>query len=372
MKLIENIVRILKCSMLSCIMILGFIMTSLSVRAEELYTLGNYQYTVEDNSVTIVCYTGTSSVVDVPGMIAGNPVNIIAAGAFSNNTYVTTVNLPDTIMEVREGAFSPTQTVNYSTGNNNDNSNTNNNANGDADNNTNNNDNNNSNTGNSGNQTQPEESAEDKVDSSENNEASNPDHSNGDVPGGIVDDNGNMVTVDKDNNLIIVDKDGNETVIDNSQEYTKEKDDNGNIVITDDKGQQVVVDDNKVSFENGNNQSVIVDMNTGSKQINDNNGSYGLEYVEVGLDKDIDTSNTNQDESESIIGSQENSETITENKEVSDKVTEAAAISEAGEGADRNRSILFPIMVGLVVMICVGAGIFFLKRKNGRNEASDE
>lgn len=369
MKLSENIVRILKCSMLSCIMILGFILTSLSVRAEELYTLGNYQYTVEDNSVTIVCYTGTSSVVDVPGMIAGNPVNIIAAGAFSNNTYVTTVNLPDTIMEVREGAFSPTQTVNYNTGNDADN-NTNSNTNNNADNNDNRNENDNSNTGNSGNQTQPEESAGDNVHSSENNEASNPDYSKGDVPGGIVDDNGNMVTVDKDNNLILVDKDGNETVIDNSQEYTKEKDDNGNIVIMDDKGQQVVVDDNKVSFENGNNQSVVVDMNTGSKQINDNNGSYGLEYVEVGLDED--TSDANQDESESIIGSQEDDETITENKEVSDKVTEDVAISEAGKGADGNRSILFPIMVGLVVMICVVAGIFFLKRKNGRNGANDE
>lgn len=98
----------------------------------------------------------------------------------------------------------------------------------------------------------------------------------------------------------------------------------------DDKGQQVEVDDNKVSFENGNNQSVVVDMNTGSKQINDNNGSYGLEYVEVGLDED--TSDANQDESESIIGSQEDDETITENKEVSDKVTKYVAISRAGKG----------------------------------------
>lgn len=334
MKLSENTVRILKCSMLSCIMFFGFILTSLSVSAEELYTLGNYQYTVEDNSVTIVCYTGTSSVVDVPGMIAGNPVNIIAAGAFSNNTYVTTVNLPDTIMEVREGAFSPTQTVNY-------------------------------NTGNSGNQTQPEESKGDNVPSSENNEASNPAHSNGDAPGGIVDDNGNMVTVDKDHNLILVDKDGNETVIDDSQEYTKEKDDNGNLVITDDKGQQVVVNDNKVSFENGNTQNVVVDMNTGSKQINDNNGSYGLEYVEVGLGEGVDTSDAKQDESEPIIRSQENNE-------AGDKVTEVSAISEAGEGAEGNRSILFPVMVGLVVVICVVAGIFFLKRKNGRNGAIDE
>ena len=98
----------------------------------------------------------------------------------------------------------------------------------------------------------------------------------------FVDDNGNMVTVDKDHNLILVDKDGNETVIDDSQEYTKEKDDNGNLVITDDKGQQVVVNDNKVSFENGNTQNVVVDMNTGSKQINDNNGIPGRYSVFAG------------------------------------------------------------------------------------------
>lgn len=155
-------------------------------------------------------------------------------------------------MEVRERAFSPTQAVNYSTDS-------------------------------SGAQSQPEESEEDNVHSSENNEASKPDHSNGDVPVGIVDNNGNLVIMDYE-------------------------------------GQQVVVDDNKVSFENGNNQSVVVDMNMGSKQINENS-SYGLEYAEVGLDEDIDTSDTN------------------------------------------HRSIMFPIMVGLVVIICVGAGIFFLKRK---------
>lgn len=78
---------------------------------DKVYVNDYFQYTVADESVTIVNYYGKDSEVTVPSMIAGNPVNTIAAGAFSGNDKVTKVNLPDTIMTIEEKAFSGSQTV---------------------------------------------------------------------------------------------------------------------------------------------------------------------------------------------------------------------------------------------------------------------
>ena len=64
------------------------------------YIHGYFRYTVDNQSVTITAYTGREAEVTVPNMIGGNPVNTIAAGAFSSNDNVTTINLPDTIMTV--------------------------------------------------------------------------------------------------------------------------------------------------------------------------------------------------------------------------------------------------------------------------------
>ena len=87
---------------------------ALSVTAfAETYTNGYFQYTVEDSSVTITKYFGTEETVTVPNMIAGNPVNTIAAGAFDGNDAVKSVTLPDTITEVQPGAFAAAQSVNY-------------------------------------------------------------------------------------------------------------------------------------------------------------------------------------------------------------------------------------------------------------------
>ncbi len=87
---------------------------ALSVTAfAETYTNGYFQYTVEDNSVTITKYFGSEENVTVPNMIAGNPVNTIAAGAFRDNEAVKSVMLPDTVTEVQGGAFGTAQSVDY-------------------------------------------------------------------------------------------------------------------------------------------------------------------------------------------------------------------------------------------------------------------
>ncbi len=81
--------------------------------AAKAYTNGKFQYTIEDHSVTITLYFGESEEVTVPNMIAGEPVNVIAAGAFSGNDAVKKINLPDTIMSVEVGAFAASQQVIY-------------------------------------------------------------------------------------------------------------------------------------------------------------------------------------------------------------------------------------------------------------------
>ena len=78
------------------------------------YVHGYFRYTVADDSVTITAYTGDEEVVTIPSMIAGNPVNTIASGAFSGAEHTTTVYLPDTIMTVESGAFSAVQSVVFS------------------------------------------------------------------------------------------------------------------------------------------------------------------------------------------------------------------------------------------------------------------
>lgn len=77
---------------------------TLTVYADStIYTEGNLYYIIEDNSITIVGCFGDDEVITVPAAIAGIPVNKIAPGAFANSN-ATVINLPDTIMEVQEGA----------------------------------------------------------------------------------------------------------------------------------------------------------------------------------------------------------------------------------------------------------------------------
>lgn len=80
---------------------------ALSTAAYADYVHGYFYYVIEDDSVTITAYTGTESVVTVPAMIAGYPVNAISADAFAGNEYVESVILPDTIGSVTHDAVDP-------------------------------------------------------------------------------------------------------------------------------------------------------------------------------------------------------------------------------------------------------------------------
>lgn len=96
--------------LLSLLMALAMTATAL---AATVYTEGALHYTIADESITITDYFGKDAAVTVPASIAGIPVNTIAKGAFTGNDNVKTVDLPDTITAVEEGAFASGITVNY-------------------------------------------------------------------------------------------------------------------------------------------------------------------------------------------------------------------------------------------------------------------
>ena len=96
--------------LLSLLMALAMTATAL---ATTVYTEGALHYTIADESITITGYFGKDAAVTVPASIAGIPVNTIAKGAFTDNANVKTVDLPDTITAVEEGAFASGITVNY-------------------------------------------------------------------------------------------------------------------------------------------------------------------------------------------------------------------------------------------------------------------
>ncbi len=96
----------LKRILAACVLILA-----LTLPVDAVYIYGYFRYTAEDQSVTITAYYGKEESVTVPNVIAGNPVNTIAAGAFSENTYVKTIYLPDTIMTIEAGAFADGQII---------------------------------------------------------------------------------------------------------------------------------------------------------------------------------------------------------------------------------------------------------------------
>ena len=94
--------------LLSLLMALTMTATAL---AATVYTEGALHYTIADESITITGYFGKDAAVTVPASIAGIPVNTIAKGAFTGNDNVKTVDLPDTITAVEEGAFAMASSI---------------------------------------------------------------------------------------------------------------------------------------------------------------------------------------------------------------------------------------------------------------------
>lgn len=101
--------RIFRMTFFTLLLTLFFGLTAF---ADQIYTEGCFEYRVEEEAVIICGYFGKETEVKVPASIAGNPVSVIARGAFSSSETVKKVQLPDTIMTIEKGAFaSETQVV---------------------------------------------------------------------------------------------------------------------------------------------------------------------------------------------------------------------------------------------------------------------
>lgn len=78
-----------------------------SLTASAAETEGDWQYTVNEDgeTVTLSKYNGTDAEVAVPATLGGLPVTVIGTWVFEDCTTLTSVTFPDSVTEIREGAF---------------------------------------------------------------------------------------------------------------------------------------------------------------------------------------------------------------------------------------------------------------------------
>ena len=82
-----------------------FVGTNLTVSAADIFTYGNYEYTLNNACVTITQYKGGESYITVPDKINGFPVTAIAEWAFQGCSTMKKIQLPTSITVVGGWAF---------------------------------------------------------------------------------------------------------------------------------------------------------------------------------------------------------------------------------------------------------------------------
>ena len=73
--------------------------------ADDELTYGDYKYTVNEGTVTITGYTGSSTEVSIPATIDGKSVTSIGENAFYNCTSLTNITIPDSVTYIGDSAF---------------------------------------------------------------------------------------------------------------------------------------------------------------------------------------------------------------------------------------------------------------------------
>ena len=68
-------------------------------------TQGDFDYSVNSGKVTITKYNGRSSSLEVPAQIGGLPVTAIGNGAFTWNSSLISINIPESITSIGDSAF---------------------------------------------------------------------------------------------------------------------------------------------------------------------------------------------------------------------------------------------------------------------------
>lgn len=79
--------------------------TSSSAASTPVLKEGDYDYIVQDGSVTIVKYNGTSENIVIPDTIDGLPVKAIGDSAFRNNSTLKSVVISDSVISIGTSAF---------------------------------------------------------------------------------------------------------------------------------------------------------------------------------------------------------------------------------------------------------------------------
>ena len=303
------------------------------------YTHGFLRYTESDQSVTITSYVGDEEEVTVPSMIAGNPVNVIASGAFAGSM-AKTIILPDTIVSIEEGAFSEGQEVVYASSK--------------------------AGSGEAGNSSEPGGSEE----------ADNSANGGSDLsPVGIYDSEGNLITTDSEGNLILVDSEGNETVLDDTRKYTREKGADGKGLIKNDAGEEVRVEEGgAVSYTDADGNTVLVDPKTGNKTVTDSEGGAGYEEAEISdIPQNTEPEKNKAEETPEGTDSESLSDEETASSEDADLSDDTASgmESSAEEKADSSKLSADAVKGGgssraavFVILACaIGAAAFVAVRK---------
>jgi hypothetical protein len=88
-----------------CLAIIAFTLVFPNITIAQLYTYGDFMYTVSGGTVTIAAYTGVSGVVVIPTVIEGMPVVGIGDRAFSWMSNLTKVTIPDSITSIGAEVF---------------------------------------------------------------------------------------------------------------------------------------------------------------------------------------------------------------------------------------------------------------------------
>lgn len=92
-RLLRNLIRVCWCLCLTC---------PLAAKAQQ---YGSYLYTNDNGSITITGFTGVRGVIRIPATINDLPVRTVGDSAFSHNTILTNVSIPDSVTKIGDYAF---------------------------------------------------------------------------------------------------------------------------------------------------------------------------------------------------------------------------------------------------------------------------
>lgn len=68
-------------------------------------TSGDFIYQFNSNTLTLISYSGTGNVIDIPTVVQGYPVTAIGKNAFYGNSSIASVSIPSSVSTIGAGAF---------------------------------------------------------------------------------------------------------------------------------------------------------------------------------------------------------------------------------------------------------------------------